>query len=139
MRKREMSKKQLAMRSIVIDTLAAAGWEGPSQESDFDRGLWLPAEASMEYRAKNMTLEAEHSAEQKSLVLLLTADSGADVRLVIKCEDKLESVLKALVGFQDQISPTNFREKLKPLLKICDKVFVDTGDEEVPLADEDEE
>jgi hypothetical protein len=139
MRKSEMTKEQLQERSAITASLAAAGWSGPLEEESFAQNLWLDPEASMEYENDSMLLDLEYNAEKKSVYFTISAHTGESIQLVIEYGKKLDELLQTVIDFQDEISPNNYRQFLRRILKVCPSTRVDTGDETLELVDDEEE
>jgi hypothetical protein len=130
----EMGKAQLAERSKLIDTLAAAGWKPTENHSSVEEGLWNEFEASLGYENQRVRLVAEWYAEERMLDLTMEVlGSSKQVRIYIHVEDKLDEVLKVITAMQDRISPTNYRKHFGEILKVAPKTYADQGDDEPRL------
>lgn len=123
MRRTEMSEQQLKNRQLFVDSLLAVGWRGSNFNQDFDQGLRVSPEASMEYSNSAMDLRFDFVCQDPRLILYLDSHEGKSLGFVFKCENQLEPLLDAVIGMQDTISPGNLREKSAELLRACPEMF----------------
>lgn len=79
-----------------------------------------------------ITLEYHFYWQDNSINLKIHSPAGL-LFLVIYYKDKLEEFLDVLVQIQDTISPKNYREKIGQIMLVCPSIFVNTGEELVPL------
>ena len=135
MRKSEMSEKQLQQRSLLVETLEAAGWRGSNFNRNFDQGLWSSPEASMNYSGGSMSLRLDLLFEDPRMILYLTSKGGKSLGLVFKCEDRQKQLLDAIVGMQDSLTPENVKTKTVDFLAVCPNVFKisSSGDKLIPV------
>jgi hypothetical protein len=136
MRKTEMTEKQLQERTTVIEMLTTAGWTGLLEDDLFERGRLCDPEARMEYQNETVSLEVDYLAETPSIMLSVYGSQGESMNLSIDYEDKLQEILTAIISFQDSISPQNFKEPLRKLLKVCPSTtYIEREDGFVKLID----
>jgi len=135
MRKSEMNEQQLRNREIFVETLTSAGWNALNFNQQFDAGLWVSPEASMEYINPEMTLRFDFICKDPRTILYLDSTEGKSLGLVFKCEDRLEQLLEIVVGFQDSINSANSKDKVEELLVVCPKIFkiAASGDKLIPI------
>ncbi|MCE9667757.1 hypothetical protein LY474_08020 [Myxococcus stipitatus] len=130
MDKHEMSKEQLAQRTLIADTLRAAGWRTSDQNELFESGGWAFFEVNMTYKNPVMRLELRYSAKDALVYLDIQNLEGRGVLLHVKFGDKLAELLKEIVGFQQQISPSNFRRHVNRIVLSCPETYAAIGDED---------
>lgn len=138
MRKKEMSEEQLADRETVVKRLKKAGWSGTAFNELFDAGDFIYDEASMEYDNRSMLLTVNYTASNATLTLRLEVKSGKQVVLVIEFGDKLKELLELIVSFQKKVSPTNYKDYGRKVLKLCPNTFADLGDKGLARLTDDE-
>lgn len=130
-----MSERQLADRTLFVNTLSKAGWSGTLFNEHFDEGLAATPEASMEYSSKSMDLRFDFNAKGPRVILYLDSSEGKSLGLVFRCMDQLEALLAAVIGIQDTVSATNIKQKSEELLAACPEMFKisASGDKEIPV------
>lgn len=135
MKKSEMSQAQLRDRTGFVDALTKAKWRGTLFNEQFEEGLWVSPEASMEFSSSTISLRFDFVAEDPRLILYIDSPDGKELGLVFRCLDRVEALLKAVIGMQDSISPSNIKEKTPELLAACPKMFKisASGDREIPV------
>lgn len=136
MRKTEMTEKQLQDRSLIIKTLAAAGWEEVTDNEVFEKGLWCDPEAAMEYENKTMSIELEYDAKDNSIYISIYEFSGKGIDLTIYYQDKLEEILKTIISFQNEISSENYRYHIRKVLQSNIPIYVGVDEKVFQLTDE---
>lgn len=128
MDKSHMSSRHLQLRTLFVDTLAAAGWQGTNINRDFDRGLDGIVEASMRYtNAHNMSFRFDYAFEEGSLTLYIDSADGRTLGLVFKCADRPKPLLDAVVQLQDTLAPGTIKESSEALLAACPQMFKMSG------------
>src|SRR5262245_16324706 len=125
------SKKQQALEESIIKTLTDAGWKKTTKGETFGK-------ADMAYDNGSVTLEVETSWKPGWVNLSIYDRSGDGSDFSMNCPDNLSQLLVAIVSFQDKISFKDYKRFLSQLVGICPKIYVDTGDELVPLVDDGE-
>ena len=135
MRRSEMNEQQLKHRDLFVETLMSAGWTGLNFNEQFDSGLRVSPEASMEYSNPELTLRFDFICKDPRTILYLDSTEGKSLGLVFRCEDRLKQLLEVTVGFQDSINPANFKDKIEELLTVCPKIFkiAASGDRLIPI------
>jgi hypothetical protein len=135
MRKSELSEEQLQQRRFFVDTLADAGWRGSNFNRNFDLGLWSSPEASLTYSNGQMSLRLDLAFEDPRIIFYISSTSGKSLGLVFKCEDRHKSLLAAVIGMQDSITPENIKDKTEELAVVCPKLFKisASGDKLLPV------
>ena len=136
-----MTEKQLQERSVIIKTLAEAGWEKVTDNEAFEKDLWCDPEAAMEYENKTMSIELEYDAKDHSIYLSVYDFFGKGIDITIYFQDKLEEILNTLISWQDEISSENYKNHIGKILPynvpvyvgIDGKVFELTAEEESDL------
>ena len=109
----------------IIEVLEAAGWK----KTDQGRALGT---ASLFYDNGMMSLQVEQEFGETELILSLTAPNGLTQVLFISYDDSLESVLSVITGFQNEINPDNFRDKIRQLVNTNCAVYVQDEEDEEP-------
>ena len=109
----------------IIEVLEAAGWK----KTDQGRALGT---ASLFYDNGMMSLQVEQEFGETELILSLTAPDGLTQVLFISYDDSLESVLSVITGFQNEINPDNFRDKIRQLVNTNCAVYVQDEEDEEP-------
>jgi hypothetical protein len=135
MEKSEMSETQLRDRGRFVDALTKSGWSGTLFNEQFDEGLWVSPEASMEFSSPTIELRFDFVAEDPRLILYISSPDGKELGLVFRCLDRVEALLAAVISMQDSISPSNLKTKTPELLAACPKMFKisASGDSEIPV------
>lgn len=89
----------------------------------------------MEYSNSAIDLRLDLLFEDPRIILYLDSKEGKSLGLVFKCEDRLKSLVNAVVRMQDIITPGNIKEKSEELLAACPKVFKisASGDKLIPI------
>lgn len=133
MKKKELSKDELAERDLFVEHLEKAGWSeaGPANET---------YEARMSFNNGKIHLVLEYSAEiQGFYFYLINQDSGKEVKLVIQYEDEEKKLLELITSFQKKISPENFRDYSAKIAETFPQTFVDIPGKGLYQLSEDEE
>jgi len=135
MKKSEMNESQLRDRTLFVDTLSRAGWQGTLFNEQFDEGLWTAPEASLEFSSKAMQMRFDFEAEDPRVILYLDSPEGRSLGLVFRCIDRLAPLLKAVIAVQDTINAANIKRKSEEFLSACPNVFKisASGDKEIPV------
>jgi len=137
MRKTEMSTVQLEQRALIVETLSAAGWKAPSNEIEmFDEGLWVGREAVLRYRGPALVLTMFYRADQAAMYFTFKFPDGRRFELKLEVNEKLEELLQAITSFQDKLDEANYREHIRGLMKISERILVSVdGENFVRLTD----
>jgi hypothetical protein len=137
MRKTEMSPQQLVQRELIVETLAVAGWQTPTNENEmFDQGLWLTREAVMSYAGPAVTLWMFYRADQNAMYIQFEFAEENMFELKLGIDEKLPEVLEAITSFQDQVTDSNYRDHIRTLMALNDEIYVSVdGDNFVRLTD----
>lgn len=115
-------------KDIIIETLGAAGWAKPDKAK-------VVSMAEMEYDNERVHLEIEHDPSDDSLIFRLFGHHG-ELFLVVYYKEQLSEWLHALIAIQNKLDEQNYQEYIRQLLSIC-PIFFDTGEDLVPLVDDD--
>jgi hypothetical protein len=128
----ENANAQQELENLLVKTLTDASWKKT------DRGEKL-GKAEMEFNNGKVTLQMGTAFEpgQVAFAIFESPEEGSD--FVLDCPDKLADVLKTVISFQNQISFDDYKQYLSQLVQVCPKTYVDTGDDLVPLIDEDDD
>jgi hypothetical protein len=126
---RKSRPKRSSKQDLLVEALTAAGWKRTRKGQLFDK-------ADLEYANNQMHLEVEYGDRHDSLYLTLADRTGKEIALVIRFEKKLEDTIRTITDFQDKITPSNFREHVRSIVRMGVPVFVDTGEELVPVVDD---
>lgn len=130
MRRQEMSPVQLGRRTLVVERLAAAGWSPSSSGHElFDEGLWVMFEVEMEHQGPGVHLGLMYRTDQEALWLQLEMPDGSGIELKMEAGDGLPALLEVIVGFQDVITPGDFRAHIRSIMAVCPNVHAVTPDE----------
>jgi hypothetical protein len=137
MRKTEMSPQQLVQRELIVETLAVAGWQTPTNENEmFDQGFWLAREAVMSYAGSAVTLWMFYRADENAMYIQFEFSEESMFELKLRIDEKLPEVLEAITSFQDQVTDSNYREHIRALMALNDEIYVSVdGDNFVRLTD----
>ncbi|MDY0094760.1 MAG: hypothetical protein RBT80_18860 [Candidatus Vecturithrix sp.] len=114
-------------KDIIIATLGAAGW----QKTDKAKVVSM---AEMQYDNGQMHLEIEHDPQDDSVIFRMFGPHG-ELFFVAYYTEQLTAWLQALIAIQDALNEQNYQEHIRQLLPIC-PLFVDTGEDLVPLLDD---
>jgi len=135
MKKSEMNEGQLRDRTHFVEALTKAGWRGSLFNEQFDEGLWVSPEASMEFSSSTISLRFDFVAKDPRLILYIDSPEGKELGLIFRCLERMEALLMAVIGMQDSIAPSNIKEKTPQLLEACPKLFKisASGDREIPV------
>ncbi len=128
---RKGRQKRASAQDTLVEMLTTAAWKKTRKGQIFDK-------AELEYANNQMHLEVEYGDRHDSLYLTLADRTGKEIALVIRFEKKLEDIIRAITDFQDKITPSNFREHVRTIVRMGVPVFVDTGEELVPVVDDEE-
>jgi len=112
----------------IRKVLSAAGWTLTE-----DAKLWNTAE--LEYHAGSITLQVSQTLDRKfrHFNFIVTRDDGSEIAVIVDYADSLEEVLKVIVGFQEELTDANAREKIQVLYENCEDIFVVIDDKLVSL------
>jgi len=137
MRKTEMSPQQLAQRELIVETLGAAGWQTPTNENEmFDDDFWLTREAVMSHAGQAVTLWMFYRADQNAMYIQFEFSDGSMFELKLGIDEKLSEVLQAITSFQNQVTNSNYRDHIRTLMALNDRIYVSVdGDNFVRLTD----
>ncbi len=136
MRKSELNESQLSIRALFVETLKAKGWQGSLFNQQFDQGLWVSPDASLNYSHESLTMRVDLNLDDDPRVILyISSAEGKSLGLVFKCVDNLKPLLDALVGMQNTISPDNIKQKSDELFVACPQMFKisASGDKLIPV------
>lgn len=125
-------QKRASSQDTLVEMLTAAGWKKTRKGQLFDK-------AELEYANNQMHLEIEYGERHDALYLTLADRTGKEIALMIRFEKKLDDIIRTITDFQDKITPSNFREHVRTIVRMGAPVFVDTGEELVPVVDEEGE
>jgi hypothetical protein len=123
---------QPAFENLLVKTLADAGWKKTFRGEKLNK-------PEMEFNNGKVTLQigTRPNPGWMTLGIFDTPEEGSDFAL--ECPDKLADVLKTVISFQNKISFDDYKQYLSELVQVCPKTYVDTGDDLVPLLDEDDD
>ena len=122
-------EQQRAAAALIIKTLTDAGWKKTVKGEALGK-------ADMQYDNGSVTLEVEQASDPGWLDLSVfdRSEDGSDFSL--NCSGKLNEVLATIISFQDKVSFDDYKQYLTQLLQVCSEIYVDTGDDFVPLLEE---
>ena len=134
-KKSEMNASQLKDRKLFVDKLTKAGWSGTLQNEQFDEGLWVSPEATMEYSSKTMSLRFDFVLKDPRLILYLDSKEGKILGLVLRCMDRVDAIVEAVIAIQDTVDAGTLKKSSEQLLDACPEMFKisASGDKEVPV------
>ena len=123
---------QEAFESLLVKTLSDAGWKKTHRGETLNK-------PEMEFNNGQVTLQIGMRPEPGWITFAIfdLPDEGSDFAL--ECPDKLAAVLKTVISFQNKISFDDYKSFLGELVQVCPKTYVDTGDDLVPLIDDDDD
>ena len=138
MRKTEMSPQQLVQRELIVETLAVAGWQTPTNENEmFDQGFWLAREAVMSHAGPGATLWMFYRADENTMYIQFEFSDENMFELKLGIDEKLPEVLEAITSFQDQVTDANYRDHIRTLMALNNDIYVSVdGDNFVRLTDQ---
>jgi len=127
-----MAENANTFDDLLVKTLSDAGWKKTH------RGEKL-GKPEMEFNNGEVTLQIGTRPEPGWITFAIfdSPEEGSD--FAIDCPDKLASVLKTVISFQNKISFDDYKQYLSELVQVCPKTYVDTGDDLVPLVDSDDD
>ncbi len=124
----KMTEQQRHDTALIMEVLQQAGWSKTDRATVF--GV-----ADLTYQ--NETLEVGMVYEwTDNLRYFHITHTTQELSLAIAFETNLQELLQLVVSFQDQMSSDNFRSYIRALLNLCPSTYVDTGDELIPLKDD---
>ena len=137
MRKTEMTARQLVERELIVETLAVAGWQTPTNENEmFDQGFWVAREAVMSYAGPAVTLWMFYRADENAMYIQFEFSEESMFELKLGIDDKLPEVLEAITSFQDRVTEANYRDHIRTLMALNHEIYVSVdGDNFVRLTD----
>lgn len=132
-----MSPLQREQRALIVATLTGAGWKAPSNEIEmFEEGWWVRREAVLEHHGPQVLLTMFYRADQDAMYISFEFRDGRMFELKFEVNEKLAELLQAITSFQDKVEEANFREHVRSLMQICEKIFVSVdGENFVRLTD----
>ncbi len=95
-------------------------------------GAQILNRAALVHDNGQLVIEVEQDHERRELLLSLTSPDGRSVTVYPVYGDALEATLGAIVGFQDRITPNNFRDALRELISVCPEVYVQEDEDDEP-------
>jgi hypothetical protein len=128
----ENANAQQEFENLLVKTLTDAGWKKTH------RGEKL-GKAEMEFNNGEVTLQIGARSEPGWITFAIFDEPEEGSDFALECPDKLADVLKTVISFQNKISFDDYKPYLSELVRVCPKTFVDTGDDLVPLIDDDED
>jgi len=128
----ENANAQEQFENLLVKTLTGAGWKKTH------RGEQL-GKAEMEFNNGKVTLQIGTASEpgQVTFSIFESPQEGSD--FILECPDKFADVLKTVISFQSNISFDDYKQYLSQLVQVCPKTYVDTGDDLVPLIEDDDD
>lgn len=126
----KLSKKQLQDQTLILESLENAGWVKTDKAS-------VITLAELSYRNEFMTIEVEHNWRRSVIFFRLFSDDG-DIFFMVEYREKLNELLKVFIALQDKISPANYNDYIRKILKLCPNSFLDSGDDLIPLIDDED-
>jgi len=137
MRKDQMIPAQLDARTLIVERLLAADWTVPTNENEmFDQGFWVSSEAFMKYHGPQVTLVMTYRADQNAIYFSFEMPDGTMFEIKLDADDHLPDVIEAITSFQDEITEANYKDYVRSLMTICEKIYVSVdGDNFVRLTD----
>jgi hypothetical protein len=138
MRKAEMSPQQLHVRTLIVESLLAAGWTVPTNENEmFDQGLWVQCEAFMKFAGPEVTLAITYRADQNAMYLSFDMSDERSVEIKIDLNARPEEVLRVITSFQDKLTDSNYRDHIRSLMAVSGPLYVMVeGEKFVRLTDD---
>jgi len=135
MKKTELNKTQLADRTFFVERLSKAGWQVTLFNEQFDQGLWISPEASMEHKGRDVSLRFDFLAADPRLILYVDAARGKELGLVFRCPDRIRELVEAVIKMQDSVTAANVKKHAEQLIEVCHKMFKisASGDKEIPV------
>jgi hypothetical protein len=127
-----------AVASRIAQALAAAGWKFSDDST--------PEKPDLFYKNRTVALEIiQAEAEPKeapdfAVYLIVGRQLSNGLSLIVYYENQLDALLRHLVKWQDDVSPTTFQDFLRGVVALCPNTFVIVDDEpqklveSVPLA-----
>jgi len=125
----EEAEKQKEFEALLIKTLTGAGWKKSV------RGEKL-GKADMEFNNGEVTLQVHTRSDPGWIIFSIfeSPEEGSD--FAIRAPNELATVLNTITSFQNEISFDNYKEYLSQLVAVSPEIYVDTGDDLIPLKDE---
>ena len=127
----ENEKAKQELENSLVKTLGDAGWKKTHKGEQLGK-------AEMEFNNGKVTLQMGTTSEpgQITFSIFESPQEGSD--FVLECPDKIGDVLKTVISFQNNISFDDYKQYLSQLVQVCPKTSVDTGDDLVPLIEDDD-
>ncbi len=130
MRKQEMSPRQLQERTLIVESLLAAGWKAPSNENEmFDEGLWVLREAVMHYNGPEVSLNVFYRSDEGVIYLEFEMPDESMIELKMDVKARLRELLGIITSFQDKLTQVNYKEHIRSLMAVCENIYVMTEGE----------
>jgi len=137
MRRSELTGDQLAQRTAVVESLAAAGWGagGLPYNEWFELGRWVAYEAGLRYRnAHGVWLSAHYNAGKQALHLSIEDETEGMIGLVFELDDRHQTLLDVLVAVQDRLSPRDYKDSIRRLMACSPASYATIGEDGETLA-----
>lgn len=138
MRKSEMSPRQLAARTAIVERLREAGWRAFSNENElFDEGMFVSREVALRYDRGVVEHTVYYRGDEEALYLGLVMEDDTAIELALRADEHLPRILDVIVAHQDRLDATNYREPIRELMQAGVEVFASMdGDNFARLKDE---
>ncbi len=120
-----MDKEITADERRIIEVLEKKGWNRTEQGKQLGT-------ANLAYDNGKMSLELQQDYGKREIILSLVTPDGMTQDLFVAYGTKLDPVLDAVVGFQDDVTPENFQENVRLLLKACPQIYVQEDEDSEP-------
>jgi hypothetical protein len=117
---------------LLVKTLAGAGWKKTYRGEKLNK-------PEMEFNNGEVTLQIGTRPDPGWITLAIFDEPEEGSDFALECPDNLADVLKTVISHQDKISFDDYKQFLSALVQVCPKTYVDTGDDFVPLIDNDDD
>ncbi len=137
MRKKEMTPQQLQERTLIVESLLAAGWKASSNENEmFDKGLWVLREAVMQYTEPEVSLSVFYRTDEGFIYLSFEMPDESMIELKIDVSTCLRELIAVITSFQNKLTQLNYKQHIHSIIAVSENIYVmDEGEKFIRLTE----
>jgi hypothetical protein len=132
-KREELSTKQSDTQQLISARLSGAGWKTTDFQKLFESGEDSEFPASLEYENGHLQLYLNYIVDDDLIGFGLYEPTGRELHLRVDCDDDITDLLNVITGFQDKISPDNFREHIRQIVRACPETYAIIDEEEADI------